>query len=117
MVGKNSRQNEEVTFHQAAANDVWLHARGVPGAHVNARDGGRHVPEGATLREAAALAANDSQARESGAVEVDYTESSATCAHEGRRAGHGDLRARAHAVCRAARSGKRLNLRPESAGA
>ena len=73
LVGKNSRQNEEVTFHQAAANDVWLHARGVPGAHVIVKSGGRHAPE-ATLREAAALAAYYSQARESGAVEVDYTE-------------------------------------------
>jgi predicted ribosome quality control (RQC) complex YloA/Tae2 family protein len=73
LMGKNSRQNEEVTFHQAAANDVWLHARGVPGAHVILKSGGRPVPE-TTLREAAALAAYYSQARESGAVEVDYTE-------------------------------------------
>jgi predicted ribosome quality control (RQC) complex YloA/Tae2 family protein len=73
LVGKNSRQNEEVTFHQAAANDLWLHARGVPGAHVILKSSGRPVPE-TTLREAAALAAYYSQARESGAVEVDYTE-------------------------------------------
>jgi predicted ribosome quality control (RQC) complex YloA/Tae2 family protein len=73
LVGKNSRQNEEVTFHQAAANDLWLHARGVPGAHVIVKSGGRPVPE-TTLREAAALAAYYSQARESGSVEVDYTE-------------------------------------------
>jgi predicted ribosome quality control (RQC) complex YloA/Tae2 family protein len=73
LVGKNSRQNEEVTFHQAAANDLWLHARSVPGAHVILKSGGRPLPE-TTLREAAALAAYYSQARESGAVEVDYTE-------------------------------------------
>jgi predicted ribosome quality control (RQC) complex YloA/Tae2 family protein len=73
LVGKNSRQNEEVTFHQAAANDLWLHARGVPGAHVIIKRGGQPLPE-TTLREAAALAAYYSQARESGAVEVDYTE-------------------------------------------
>jgi len=34
LVGKNSRQNEEVTFQQATPDDLWLHARGVPGAHV-----------------------------------------------------------------------------------
>lgn len=73
LVGKNSRQNEEVTFHQAAANDLWLHARGVPGAHVIVKSGGRPVPE-TTLREAAALAARYSQARENGSVAVDYTE-------------------------------------------
>ncbi|HEU4785530.1 MAG TPA: NFACT RNA binding domain-containing protein [Ktedonobacterales bacterium] len=73
LVGKNSRQNEEVTFHQASANDTWLHARGVPGAHVIIRNGGRPVSE-ATLREAAALAAHYSQSRLAGSVPVDYTE-------------------------------------------
>lgn len=73
LVGKNSHQNEEVTFHQASANDIWLHARGVPGAHVIIRSGGRSVNE-ATLREAAALAAYYSQSRTAGSVPVDYTE-------------------------------------------
>ena len=73
LVGKNSRQNEEVTFHQASANDTWLHARGVPGAHVIIRNGGRPVSE-ETLREAAALAAYYSQSRAAGSVPVDYTE-------------------------------------------
>jgi predicted ribosome quality control (RQC) complex YloA/Tae2 family protein len=73
LVGKNSRQNEEVTFRQAAGSDLWLHARGVPGAHVIVKSGGRAVPE-STLREAAALAAYYSQARTAGSVAVDYTE-------------------------------------------
>jgi len=73
LVGKNSRQNEEVTFHQAAASDLWLHARGVPGAHVIVKSGGRPVPE-VTLREAAALAAYYSQSRSAGSVPVDITE-------------------------------------------
>lgn len=73
LVGKNSRQNEEVTFHQATANDVWLHARGVPGAHVIIRSGGRPLSD-ETLREAAALAAYYSQSRSAGSVPVDYTE-------------------------------------------
>jgi predicted ribosome quality control (RQC) complex YloA/Tae2 family protein len=73
LVGKNSRQNEEVTFHEARAGDIWLHARGVPGAHVIIRTGGRPIPV-ATLREAAALAAYYSQSRSSGNVPVDHTE-------------------------------------------
>jgi predicted ribosome quality control (RQC) complex YloA/Tae2 family protein len=73
LVGKNSRQNEEVTFHQAGASDLWLHARGVPGAHVIIKSGGRPVSE-ATLREAAALAAYYSQSRSAGTVPVDITE-------------------------------------------
>lgn len=73
VLGKNSRQNEEVTFHQASASDLWLHARGVPGAHVIVKCAGRTVPA-ATLREAAALAAYYSQARGADTVAVDYTE-------------------------------------------
>jgi predicted ribosome quality control (RQC) complex YloA/Tae2 family protein len=73
LVGKNSRQNEAVTFHEASAGDMWLHARGVPGAHVIVKSGGRPVPE-TTLAEAAALAAYYSQAREAGNVPVDYTQ-------------------------------------------
>src|SRR5260370_14390415 len=72
LVGKNSRQNEEVTFHQATANDVWLHARGVPGAHVIIKAGGRDIPR-STIEQAANLAAYYSKPRGSTSVPVDYT--------------------------------------------
>lgn len=72
LIGKNSRQNEDVTFHQASANDLWLHARGVPGAHVIIKAAGREVPR-RTLEQAARLAAYYSQARESTSVPVDHT--------------------------------------------
>jgi len=72
LVGKNSRQNEEVTFRRAAPDDLWLHARDVPGAHVVVKAGGREVPQ-ATLRQAAQLAAYYSQARGEAKVAVDYT--------------------------------------------
>lgn len=73
LVGKNSRQNEEVTFREASGNDLWLHARGVPGAHVIIKSGGRLVPR-RTLEEAARLAAYYSQARGNTSVPVDYTQ-------------------------------------------
>jgi predicted ribosome quality control (RQC) complex YloA/Tae2 family protein len=72
LIGKNSRQNEEVTFHQATANDIWLHARGVPGAHVIIKAAGREVPR-STIEQAGSLAAYYSQARGSTNVPVDYT--------------------------------------------
>jgi predicted ribosome quality control (RQC) complex YloA/Tae2 family protein len=72
LVGKNSRQNEEVTFRQAAPTDLWLHARGVPGAHVIIKAAGRDVPR-STIDQAAALAAYYSQGRNSTSVPVDYT--------------------------------------------
>jgi predicted ribosome quality control (RQC) complex YloA/Tae2 family protein len=72
LIGKNSRQNEEVTFRQATVNDLWLHARGVPGAHVIIKAGGRDIPR-STIEQAASLAAYYSQARGSTSVPVDYT--------------------------------------------
>lgn len=72
LVGKNARQNDLLTFRRAAPDDVWLHARGVPGAHVIIKTAGRPVPE-ATLRQAARLAARYSAARREKSVAVDYT--------------------------------------------
>lgn len=56
IVGRNARQNEQVTFDLAKADDLWLHARGAPGAHVVIRSGGQAVSD-ETLRMAAQLAA------------------------------------------------------------
>ncbi len=72
LIGKNSRQNEEVTFRQAASNDTWLHARGVAGAHVIIKAAGRTVPQ-STIEQAASLAAYYSEARGSTSAPVDYT--------------------------------------------
>jgi len=62
LVGRNARQNEAITFKLTHPQDRWLHARGVPGAHVAIRSAGRPVDE-ATLRMAAQLAAYYSKAR------------------------------------------------------
>lgn len=72
LVGKNSRQNEEVTFRQATSNDVWLHARGVAGAHIIIKAAGRDVPH-STIEQVAKIAAYYSEARGNTAVPVDYT--------------------------------------------
>ena len=70
VIGRSARQNEEVTFRIARPDDLWLHARNIPGAHVIIRSGGREPPA-ATLAEAAGLAAYFCQAREDAAVEID----------------------------------------------
>ncbi len=69
-VGKNARQNEELTFRRASPDDVWLHARGMPGAHVIVRAEGRPVPE-RTIEWAAGLAAYYSRGRGDTQVDVD----------------------------------------------
>ncbi len=73
LVGRSARQNDAITFGQARPGDLWLHARGVPGAHVIVRGEGRTVSE-ATVAEAARLAAQHSKARHDSAVDVIITE-------------------------------------------
>lgn len=72
LVGRTNHQNDTLTFKTSAPEDLWLHARGVPGAHVVLKTDGKAPPEGA-IRQAAALAAFFSQAREEASVPVDYT--------------------------------------------
>ncbi len=69
LVGRSARLNDEITFRRAAPDDLWFHARNVPGAHVILRSGGRPVSE-ETLRRVAALAAYYSAARDSASVDV-----------------------------------------------
>ncbi len=71
-VGRNSRQNAQLTFKRANPQDIWLHARDVPGAHVVIRDDGRRIKED-LLMQAAAVAAHYSQRRNDSSVQVDYT--------------------------------------------
>ncbi len=68
-VGKNNRQNDELTLRFAAADDLWLHTKDIAGSHVIVK--ASSVPE-ATLREAANLAAYYSRAKRSSQVPVDY---------------------------------------------
>mgnify|MGYP000045517373 CR=1 FL=1 len=74
-VGRNARQNEALTFDRAAPTDLWLHARGLPGAHVviTHDERQREIPE-AVVRRAAQLAAYYSSARGERQVAVDVTE-------------------------------------------
>ncbi len=72
-IGRNARQNDEVTFSKGSPDDLWLHARGVPGAHVIIKREGRTVPD-AVLERAASLAAYYSAARHEAYVPVDVTE-------------------------------------------
>lgn len=72
-VGRNSRQNEIVTFDKGSPNDLWLHARDVPGAHVIIKTDGRAAPE-SVIEQAATLAAYYSAKQGESKVIVDVTE-------------------------------------------
>ena len=55
-VGRNNRQNEELTFKMARKDDLWLHAQKVHGSHVIISCGGTTPPDN-TITQAAQLAA------------------------------------------------------------
>jgi len=94
-VGRNNRENDELTLKKARSDDLWLHTKDIPGSHVILvkRAGGRpsekkepgvknaaearpaELPQGfdeASIREAAQIAAYYSKARQSESVPVDY---------------------------------------------
>ncbi len=73
-VGRSARDNDRLTFHESKPDDVWLHARSVPGSHVILRwSDPNAAPPARDLREAAQLAAVFSRSRTSSTVAVDWT--------------------------------------------
>ena len=73
LVGRNNRQNDQLTLKDADYRDLWLHTQKIHGSHVILCTGGQEADEDA-IAEAAMIAAWYSQARESGNVPVDYTQ-------------------------------------------
>ena len=72
LVGRNNRQNDQLTCKEADHRDLWFHTQKIHGSHVILCTEGREVDDD-TIVEVAQLAAYYSQARESGNVPVDYT--------------------------------------------
>ena len=73
LVGRNNRQNDELTFHTARNKDLWFHVKNNPGSHVILLKNGEEISENAMV-EAAEIAAFHSRASQSSGVPVDYTE-------------------------------------------
>ena len=69
-IGKNNRQNEEVTFRIATGSDLWLHVQKIPGSHVVIKTT-LPEPEPEALDAAVRLAAYFSKARGGSRVPVD----------------------------------------------
>ena len=72
-VGRNNRQNEELTFRLARKDDIWCHASKVHGSHVIISCGGTMPPDN-TLTQAAQLAAYYSETGNGQNVPVDMTQ-------------------------------------------
>lgn len=73
LVGRNARENDNLTFGLAKSEDLWLHARGTPGSHVVVRLGKGTEPPLETIRDAATLALLYSDLKKSGKGDVVYT--------------------------------------------
>jgi predicted ribosome quality control (RQC) complex YloA/Tae2 family protein len=75
FVGKNSKNNDELTTSFAKQNDYWFHARSVSGSHVVLRwDKSYGEIQRILLEKTASLAAFYSKAKTSGLVPVSYTQ-------------------------------------------
>jgi predicted ribosome quality control (RQC) complex YloA/Tae2 family protein len=72
LVGRSAADNDALTLRWARGNDLWLHARGVQGAHVVVPEPG-DSPDSRALIDAALLAAHFSSSRGADAVEVAWT--------------------------------------------
>jgi predicted ribosome quality control (RQC) complex YloA/Tae2 family protein len=73
-VGRNNRQNEQLTFRLASDYDLWFHTQEIPGSHVLLRLDAGIKPDTQDLQYAADIAAYYSRARQSHQVPVIYTE-------------------------------------------
>ena len=74
LVGRNNKQNDEVTIRMSYSTDIWLHTKNIPGSHTLIRTNGSGEVPDSTILEAAQLAAYYSKAKNSAQVPVDYTQ-------------------------------------------
>lgn len=73
LVGRNNRQNDELTLRTAYSTDIWFHTKNIPGSHTIVRTRGTGEAPDTTLMQAAKIAAYYSKAKNSSQVPVDYT--------------------------------------------
>ena len=73
LAGKTDEDNDRLSIKIAKANDMWFHVRGMPGSHVILCSREGEEPDRDSLKQAAAIAAYHSKARQGGVVSVSCT--------------------------------------------
>jgi predicted ribosome quality control (RQC) complex YloA/Tae2 family protein len=73
LIGRNNRQNDQLTFKVATDYDLWFHTQEIPGSHVLLRLSAGQVADDLDLQFTANLTAYYSRARHSEQVPVIYT--------------------------------------------
>jgi predicted ribosome quality control (RQC) complex YloA/Tae2 family protein len=73
LAGRSDEDNDLLSLKVAKPNDWWFHVRGVPGSHVILQAKPGQEPGRKILKEAAAVAAYHSKAKNGGVVAVACT--------------------------------------------
>lgn len=73
LVGRNSRENEEISFERGNSSDIWLHIKDLPGSHVLIMKNNMEITDSVLLY-AANLAGIYSKASVGDKVTIDYCE-------------------------------------------
>lgn len=73
FVGRNNKENEEISFSKGQPNDIWIHIKDIPGSHVLILRNNQELPEDVLIY-AANLACEYSKAKKGDKVTVDYCE-------------------------------------------
>jgi predicted ribosome quality control (RQC) complex YloA/Tae2 family protein len=102
LVGASDVDNDFLSIETAGPDDWWFHADNVPGSHVILRAKTEEEPSRETLRQAAAVAAYHSKARNASSAPVHCTRARYVTKPRGAKAG----------TVRVAR-GKVLKVRPD----
>ena len=93
LVGKGSRENDDLTFGVAVGVDLWLHVGGgTPGSHVVVKMTGKAEPPRETLEKIAAITAWYSKARGAPHAKVDWCRRSDVSKPRGAPAGMVELK-------------------------
>ena len=87
MAGKTDTANDRLSLKLAGPNDWWFHVRGMPGSHVVLQVTPGREPDRSVLKQAAAIAAYHSKAREGGVVAVSGTRARYVTKPRGAKAG------------------------------
>jgi predicted ribosome quality control (RQC) complex YloA/Tae2 family protein len=102
LVGATDADNDYLSLEVAKPDDWWFHVDKVPGSHVILRAKPNEEPSRETLRQAAAIAAYHSKARNAGITPVHWTRARYVTKPRGVKAGTVSVR-----------HGKVLKVRPD----
>lgn len=73
LVGRNNKENDQLTMKKASKKDLWFHTKDIPGSHVIMFTEGQE-PQAQDIYQAAAIAAYHSAGKESENVPVDMVQ-------------------------------------------